>query len=63
MWYSSCLQLMLLGVGAGAEEGAASGCEAPRRRETLKPQRWGKYPEVGAMVAFGFYPLPGPLSW
>lgn len=53
------------GWGPVGEQGAASECEAhgrgaetPEAGEITLP-----HPKVGAMVAFGFCPLPEPLSW
>ena len=53
------------GGGRWGNRGAASGCEAPAG-EAQTPEVGEitlTHPKVGVMVAFGFCPLPGPVSW
>ena len=53
------------GGGRWGNRVAASGCEAPAG-EAETPEVGEitlTHPKVGVMVAFGFCPLPGPVSW
>lgn len=61
MWYSSCLQLMLPGTGQVGGRGLLLSVKRRRRREVPGLQRWGRYPKVGVMVAFGFVPSLDPF--
>lgn len=52
MWRSFCLQLMRPGLGQVGRPGPAPGWEVPWKREAPRPQKWGRYPEMGAPDLF-----------